>query len=323
MKKIEILYFEGCPNHKPAVELAREVVNELGIDAAILEVEIRGPEDALRLRFLGSPSILVNGVDVEPAARARSDFGYSCRTYDGEGLPARDFVRDALDDEGPATSDNVRLSGSVAHDCCSADRESAATPSDKGTVLSAGGAVLTAVVASACCWLPPTLLALGISAGSVGTFFAGFRPVFITLCVAFIGGAFFLAYNRKAREAAQCSVEDERRRKRGRRAAWAAAAMAVISLGYPRYQGVLAGAAPTDERAIATASVVDLNISGMTCEACATHIRDALTSVEGVNAASVSYASGAARVFVDPESMPLTQLLIDAVKTAGYSADPI
>ena len=99
MKRIEILYFEGCPNHEPATALAREVVRELGLGAEIREVEVKGPEDAARLGFLGSPSIQVDGVDIEPEARNRNDFGFACRTYGGEGLPRREMLAAALKDE--------------------------------------------------------------------------------------------------------------------------------------------------------------------------------------------------------------------------------
>ena len=97
--RIEILFFRGCPNHSPAVELVQDVVAELGVHADVTEVELADPADAGRLRFLGSPSIRVNGADVEPAARSRTDFGFSCRTYDGEGLPPRDVVAAAVLEE--------------------------------------------------------------------------------------------------------------------------------------------------------------------------------------------------------------------------------
>ncbi len=80
--RIQVLYFEGCPNHLPTVDLARHVVAELGLDAEVEEVEVTSGDDAVGLRFLGSPTVLVDGADIEPAARDRSDFGFSCRTYD-------------------------------------------------------------------------------------------------------------------------------------------------------------------------------------------------------------------------------------------------
>jgi hypothetical protein len=44
-------------------------------------VNVETPEDTQRLRFLGSPTIRVNGHDVEPGADQRQDFAYACRIY--------------------------------------------------------------------------------------------------------------------------------------------------------------------------------------------------------------------------------------------------
>ncbi len=44
-------------------------------------VEVRDWEEAVALRFLGSPTIRVDGEDIESEARQRRDFGYTCRTY--------------------------------------------------------------------------------------------------------------------------------------------------------------------------------------------------------------------------------------------------
>ncbi len=95
--KVEVLYFEGCPNHRPAVELARQVAADLAVDVEIKEIEVTPHDDPARLRFLGSPTVLVNGVDVEPAARGRRDFGFSCRTYPGgSGVPSVDLMIQAI-----------------------------------------------------------------------------------------------------------------------------------------------------------------------------------------------------------------------------------
>lgn len=57
-------------------------------------------EQAERDRFLGSPSVRVNGVDVEPGAGQRDDLGMHCRLYRAngarEGLPAREWIEEAL-----------------------------------------------------------------------------------------------------------------------------------------------------------------------------------------------------------------------------------
>ena len=97
---VEVLYFEGCPNHGPAVERVREVLRAERIVDDVKEVEVPDPETAERLRFLGSPTIRVNGVDVEPSALASESFGLVCRTYrDGcrqSGIPSAELIREAL-----------------------------------------------------------------------------------------------------------------------------------------------------------------------------------------------------------------------------------
>src|SRR5215813_8163973 len=98
--KIEILYFDGCPNHRPAVEALREVLREEGVSAEIVEVNVGDASMARKLKFLGSPSIRVNRLDVEPEMREARDYGMMCRTYavDGrrEGLPCREMLRKAI-----------------------------------------------------------------------------------------------------------------------------------------------------------------------------------------------------------------------------------
>ena len=96
MVKIDVLYFEGCPNHEPTTALVRDVVQSLGLDATIREVEVRDADEAKRLRFFGSPTIQVNGQDVDPNVRARFDYSFSCRMYGGSGSPPRALVERAL-----------------------------------------------------------------------------------------------------------------------------------------------------------------------------------------------------------------------------------
>ncbi len=93
---IEVLYFEGCPNLEPTVALARDVTAELGIAAEIREVAIRDEADAKRFRFLGSPTVRVNGVDIDPEAAARTDYAFGCRLWGASGVPPRELMLSAL-----------------------------------------------------------------------------------------------------------------------------------------------------------------------------------------------------------------------------------
>jgi len=95
--QVEILYFEGCPNHAPTVARVKQIAADMGLTLALREVQITTPEEAQQWRFLGSPTVLVNGVDIDPDARQRASYGLSCRVYPGvAGLPPDDMIRAAL-----------------------------------------------------------------------------------------------------------------------------------------------------------------------------------------------------------------------------------
>ena len=99
--RVEILYFEGCPNHEPARALVDRLAGELRVEPEIELIQVADPEAAVKLRFLGSPTVRVNGVDVEPGAEERRDFAFSCRIYRREvgnaaEQPQESWVRDAL-----------------------------------------------------------------------------------------------------------------------------------------------------------------------------------------------------------------------------------
>ncbi len=104
---VEILFFDGCPNHHPALALVKRVSGELGIEPDIRLVNVPDAEAAQRMRFLGSPTIRVGGRDVDSSAQERSDYALSCRVYQTDagvvGQPEERWVRDALlrEREGP------------------------------------------------------------------------------------------------------------------------------------------------------------------------------------------------------------------------------
>lgn len=97
---VEILYFEGCPNHETLVPHLRQLVRRAGVAETIELRRIDDDEAARRQGFLGSPTVRVNGRDIEPGADARDDFGLKCRLYqtpDGlRGSPPDEWLLDAL-----------------------------------------------------------------------------------------------------------------------------------------------------------------------------------------------------------------------------------
>jgi hypothetical protein len=79
--KIEVLYFDGCPNHEALLPRVREILMETGIAAEIDLRTVTSDEEAQRERFLGSPTIRVDGHDIELGAQRRTDYGVKCRLY--------------------------------------------------------------------------------------------------------------------------------------------------------------------------------------------------------------------------------------------------
>lgn len=97
---VELLYFDGCPTYKTALRDIREIVKQEGLDADVTLTRVESEEEARQLRFVGSPTVRVNGADVEPAAKESKDFGLRCRIYrvDGRilGSPSKNMLKSAL-----------------------------------------------------------------------------------------------------------------------------------------------------------------------------------------------------------------------------------
>lgn len=81
--KVELLYFDGCPNWHDAESNLRAAAERAGVEVEVTFTEITTPEEAERRRFRGSPTILINGAD--PFADDDAEVGLSCRIYTAEG----------------------------------------------------------------------------------------------------------------------------------------------------------------------------------------------------------------------------------------------
>lgn len=98
--KIELLWFEDCPCHGLAEGMVKEVLDELGIDEPIQRVRVETPEAGDAVTFPGSPTIRIDGVDVEPGWEACPECTPRCRLYQTETgvgcLPDKDWVAEAV-----------------------------------------------------------------------------------------------------------------------------------------------------------------------------------------------------------------------------------
>ena len=95
--KVEFFYFDGCPSHEPAYENLKEVLLEKGIESEIESIKVNSTDDAAKLRFQGSPSIRIDGKDIEGKEEG---YSYSCRVFeiDGKltGVPTKEYLSDKI-----------------------------------------------------------------------------------------------------------------------------------------------------------------------------------------------------------------------------------
>jgi hypothetical protein len=97
---IEVLTYPGCPHRSAAIALAERVRDQLGSAAEVRVIDIADQPAAEQARFLGSPTIRVDGHDIEPSAEHQDEYVLACRLYrvghSLHGLPDQDWLRQAL-----------------------------------------------------------------------------------------------------------------------------------------------------------------------------------------------------------------------------------
>ncbi len=98
--KVEFLYFDGCPSHEKAVESLKDVLEETGIEAEIERINVVDDDMAVEQNFFGSPSIRINGVDVDPVARESTAYSRQCRIYNTDegilGWPTKEMIKNTI-----------------------------------------------------------------------------------------------------------------------------------------------------------------------------------------------------------------------------------
>ncbi len=97
--EIRVFTFDDCPSCGAAHDLVRDTLQDLRIKADVKAVNVTNERQAKRYRFLGSPTIQVDGLDIEPARR-NDRASMACRLYRTPGgmagVPPKDLLREAL-----------------------------------------------------------------------------------------------------------------------------------------------------------------------------------------------------------------------------------
>ncbi len=97
--KIELLWIDGCPSYQRTKELLEQVLREENLNINIEMVQVRDNDDAVAKKFLGAPTIRINGID--PFAQPdQNNFAMQCRVYQTpaglRGVPTKEMLRAAV-----------------------------------------------------------------------------------------------------------------------------------------------------------------------------------------------------------------------------------
>lgn len=95
--KVEFLYFKSCPGHKQALANLKAALRESKISANVVLINVTSEAQGAKVGFQGSPSIRVNGKDLDGRDEGHS---YGCRIYQIDGkitpTPTKEFIQERL-----------------------------------------------------------------------------------------------------------------------------------------------------------------------------------------------------------------------------------
>jgi len=99
MVKVEFLFWRECPSHEVCLERLKKVLDSMNLEYNLEIIEVKTEEEAERLKFPGSPTIRINGVDIQPES-SNGPYGLSCRAYIIEGrilpLPTERYIEESI-----------------------------------------------------------------------------------------------------------------------------------------------------------------------------------------------------------------------------------
>lgn len=211
----------------------------------------------------------------------------------------------------------------------------AAGSSSRGEKIAKIGTVVSAIVASSCCWLPLVLIGgVGVSGAKIATTLGEYRPYFMVVTFAFLGMAFYFTYRpRPAGAAGSCQADccppaatvAEGSKSRFNMMAmnkvmlWAVTIMVVAFLFFPKYFTGLMVAEGSEFTEDMTRTA--LMVEGMTCDSCELVAAKAIGGVEGVLAVKVDYSTKSATVGTAADQSVPREAILAALEKISYSGE--
>lgn len=83
--KAELYYFDGCPSYQRALENLKQALCRTGLPEHVDVIPVADERDAQAKRFIGSPTIRLDGMDVEGPGADEQGYGFGCRVYRAAG----------------------------------------------------------------------------------------------------------------------------------------------------------------------------------------------------------------------------------------------
>lgn len=209
---------------------------------------------------------------------------------------------------------------------------------NKAETITKIGTVLSAIMASSCCWLPLVLLAFGVSGAGIAGALEVYRPLFIVLTFGFLAAAFYFTYRPRKSPTTEgnccstahdcCAVPQEGAKRRfsmmtmNKVMLWAVTLLAVLFLFFPKYVSFFLASREAESETTAASPLVTkttITIEGMTCEGCSVALERAIKGVPGVLSAKVDFKNKQGVVSTEACcSFPKDEIL-KAIEHAGFS----
>lgn len=205
---------------------------------------------------------------------------------------------------------------------------------NRGERIAKVGTVLSAVMASSCCWLPLLLLTVGVSGAGIAATLEAYRPAFIVVTFGFLAAAFYFTYRpRKSAatgddccaaeraEAADCCAPSPSGRfsmmAMHKVMLWGVTVLAVAFLLLPSYVGAPFGSA-NDTSVTENMNQAVFQIEGMSCEGCATALAESLREVTGVTSVHVDFQSSRAYIQNSACCTLPEGIVLSTIEKAGF-----
>lgn len=183
------------------------------------------------------------------------------------------------------------------------------------------GAVMGALLSSACCWLPLLLVGLGVSAGGVAAIFEMYRVPLLIGTGVMLSAAFYFAYRRPQTRCVvdgDCAEVAPRLQRSSRMMLWLSAAMVVGFATFPSWMGGIVSSGPAEQPSQQVTRVL-YQVEGMHCAGCKGLLEAELMKVPGVRSATVSYESRTAMVVMGAGHQPSDDVVAQVGEEIGFT----